>query len=972
MATDVKISSVLQALQVYRANPAMMIKTFFNALEKASDITIVDATSPIAWLTEQGVLTTVTAIDSYNSVLRKMSPIHAMNFEDIYPHLNDNDYKYIYAKPSQVTIYLILSKSEVISKMKNIPGTEKYKLTIPANSEFTISSYTLSMQYPIDIILNNTGSLTISYNNPAVAATETIASSDISWEQFRATDGIEYIKIPIKVWQFRVIEKQILISASSGNRSDINLSNYLYQCRVYKYTQSSQSYDEIATTGSVYHYSPDTPTAIVQYINNKVKVSIPTNYVVNGQLQQKVRLLVYDTMGDVTPSLSSFRPTEWAYAWKTLDPNGFTTYEAGINLLNTIIVYSDDVLSGGATPLTFDELKKQIINRSIGGEDGPITHAQLTYELNRLGFDLVKDIDTITNRNYHAIRKMPAAPDNLKKYITFNASASTSMVPISFSQANTLSGVHVDSASSITISPKTLFEYSNGGYVIVSKDELDFINSLSTKNLVSYINQRKYTFTPFDYVIDSSSGTTSVKCYYLNDPSIKTKSFVDTNDLSNLSITTSSNYYIERLDSGYRLHLYTKSNQDGLNISDDDLSVTISFIDPYNSKKCFYHGVLLSKTTDGERHYYFDINTKFYINSTNNYIKFNSAIVEGVATDVRSTLTTDINIIYSVKGTNAPPRSEFESEIDQYTLGLGYYGLNYETMSISFGSPVANLWNRHRVATTDTQYLKYSTDIYQTYDRNVYQIINGLPFTIDGAGIVWNNILHHAGDYVLTNSGQKVVKHLAGENILDAMGTPQIDPNYYASLIHQIDIFMLDGQFMFVTDTNCLEYLKYIKQNILNWTNDDLAEINLKTLDQTNIYFNPKKEHGNLIAYNQLGQATNILAQQSFTVNIYVLNEQLLNDDIKDKISTTVVEVIKNNIDTDVISISLLNQKIKSSLPENVIDVSISNIDGTHTFLSMSNSTDRICLNKKLKTITGGKISMIDSVDIVFNSIIKK
>lgn len=960
---NVKISSVLNALKVYRSNPAMMVGSIFKALNKASGIKIVDATSPLAWAVEQSVMTTVTAIDSFNSTLRKMSPELSNTIEDLYPHLSEVDRKNINASPASCTIFLILSKKEVLEKMVAVTNTGNKRLTIPANTEFSVSDYTLSMQYPIDITYYPTGSTIMQYGTPSVSALNNITTNEIEWEEFRSTDGMWYYKIPILVWQLTTIEKEIPVSFSSGLRSDIALYDKFHTARVFNYSDTLQSWSEIATSGSVYHFDPLVATAIVQNLTTKVRVNVPINYMTNKMIGSKLKTIIYQTMGDVTPSLSSFRPTEWSYNWKTLNPDGFTTYEAGCMSLTTAIIYSDDVLSGGTDPLTFTQVRQQVIARNLGTVDDAITQSQLTTALDRLGFKLVKKVDTITNRSYLAVRKLP---DPIDDTVTTSICASMVIFSSTISQAINAYGVNQQEPGKVAITSAATYMVTDGVYNLITTEQKEFLDSLSPRTLASYINTNQHAFSPFDYVLTADTKSPTVKAYYLDKPKVTTKSYLEDNVNSTFNVATSQNYTITRQSDGFLLEFYTNSSDNFKSLDDSNIDVCLSFIPPGKTDRSFIRGTLVARTATSERKYQILFKTKSYIDPTYDRLYLNDVYSLGELSTEKVDLTTTFDLVYCMKKSAATFNpSTFEDLVDRYRLGINYTALSHETFRISFGQSLNNLWLRHRSVVNERQYLRYTSNVYETYSQNIYHRSSGLPFRIIDGALVWNNIVGHAGAFVLDENDNKIIKHRTGEIICDTDGVPQINPESVNELVRQISIFMVDGFYRFVTDEDTLSYYQYAIDTVVNWITDDIADINKITLEKTRIFFHPKNEHGSVKILAPSGKTTHIDSEQVFTVDVYVNKSTYDDKDLKSLIGDKITEIIKTNITTDTPSVNDIIQNIKVDVGDDIVDLKMTGFAGDkYPVIGIIDDHDKISLAKKLYAQSDGVITIVDSITI--------
>jgi hypothetical protein len=158
--------------------------------------------------------------------------------------------------------------------------------------------------------------------------------------------------------------------------------------------------------------------------------------------------------------------------------------------------------------------------------------------------------------------------------------------------------------------------------------------------------------------------------------------------------------------------------------------------------------------------------------------------------------------------------SEADGDAPIFLTGPGFKVITHETLDLTFGYALKNLWSRSRTLPGGTVYKKHSADIPLLYTEDVYRTdpITGSIFSINASGNVVYDKLHTAGDIVRDNSGAVIYKYKAGDTVIDADGNPV--PDEIASMDKELDILFVDGRYYFTTDANFIAYRAEIAETI--------------------------------------------------------------------------------------------------------------------------------------------------------------
>jgi len=967
-----KFSDYVGDLANYKYNPLSMREVMFKALDKANagEIDIVDPSNPVVFLLEAFTAGTAAVCDELQATLRKTHPRLATTMEELYPHMSTQDQIGLWAKPASTWVYLILRKSDLLANFVDIPNTASRKLVIPRDSCFKVGSTTFSMQYPIVIQETASGAIVVKWDLDVVSPLKSLSTNEIETLAFTATDRQEYFQLKIPTDQFKTTTRLVDLSWTSGLKTDITISDKPYAVRVWQ--EVSGVWKEIQTTSSTYLYDPLVLTAIVQYSDKKVTVIIPVNYIASGLASGRIRIVVYETLGAVNMALSAYSPSDWQYEWKAIDPSDSTVYTAAFGNIDNAMVYSTDVVTGGSDPDSFETIRQRVIDRSLGVQDIPITDAQLSTALEEQGFTLVKDVDTVTSRVYLATAGLPAPTDNP---LLGAASSSLAMCEMTLKQAMLGYGVTDHSDKAVTLSPKTLYRYDNGVYTMLDAQEVNALLALTPAQLAEHFKTNAYAFSPFHYVIDAQTDVLSVRPYYLEAPLAVTKSFVDYQDESILSVATAGNYILKRFQQFYTLDVYTSSNDFFKAEDDANLSVWLSFVSPADGVRYHIEGSLIARiSSSDERKYRFILSTDFFIDA-NDRLFLTDVTQGGSASTAYCDLLQSFDLVYSHKSVDTPLPSSFDALLPDDQLTQGFHGLTHETIQLKFGTALKNLWAQHRSSVSVQNYLRRTADIVLTYEQDVYQLdpTTGLPFTVVDGVLTWNQKLHSAGDAQLDGSGQPIYAYREGDVILDANGVPIPDPNYRAALVRHIGVTLIDGAYYFATDASATNYLKTAISTMVDWITDTLVEMNKRVLDRTAIYFHPKVDQGQVNVLVDGSTQRSVSAAQSFTVKLYVTEKTYNNTVLCSTLREATIKAIKRGLDKSIVSVSAIIADIRDVLGDLLHDVEISKlIDDTYSVVTLVSDSDRLSLKKRLAASTDGRLTVENAIDISFKIVSKK
>lgn len=752
-------SDLIPLIDQVRNNPIAMQRLMLRRLEEVTNgrTRVVDPTNPFVFLMEANCASVASAVNRNEALTRRLYPSVAVTDEELYLHMSDKDYLNRFSTPARTNISIILSLDEVKQKAVIVPNTNgTKKLTIPRHTEITVADVSFTLQYPIEIRILPFGGMVITYDVQKPSPLYTKESNQVDW--FVVTiQGNQYIRINFDITQIKITSVNAEMNAVTGFKKTYAFTDNFYYCRAFNRTTNG-TWQEIKTTHTDQVYDPLTPTVVLKVLTNKLAVHIPQIYFNNGLIKDQLRLDIYTTKGPLEMNLANYTTDAFIANWLDLDEDDNGLFSAPLNTFAGVAIFSANAVTGGEYALTFDELRDRVVNRSLSDAKIPITNAQLETELQDLGYELVVNVDNITNRQFLATRSIDAPSDN-----STYTGAATTIGSIQYTLQNLASfGSEIvsDNGNRITVKPNTVFRNNNGNISIVAPSIVnDWINNNTPDELAAQLNSDNLLFTPFFYVFDINGDELSVRPYHLDSPEVVSRFYVSENELANIESSTKG-YEILYTSQGYQLFIELNATETIKALDIDNLKLQLSYIPPGSNIRVHFEGVLAvaidggtGRPIDDRYIFRFDLNTAFDIDSNNHLY------LTDTSTPVVLTTTFDMVVIALDHLPAGATTSDIDDIVDTaaYPLAVSVLGVSHERFTIRFGSYLENLWVRSRSFVDSLTFDTYLSDVIATYASNVYErdILGNIVLTYNNTTLEYEyNILHWAGEPVLNTTGQ--------------------------------------------------------------------------------------------------------------------------------------------------------------------------------------------------------------------------
>lgn len=963
---DPTVSNLKSQVEKVAYNPAAIQRVVLESLRTATagGVEVVDPTNPFVFALESSAVLTATAMAKNEANTRKQYPVAALTQEDLYLHMSDRDYADRFAVPAKTVFSILIPMEELLARLVEDPGTGIRKMVIPRNTFFTVADIVFSLQYPIEIRQMNHGGLQVVYDASKPSPLQELSSNVLRYETRTGPDGTDFLYFEFEVAQFRIQSHTGTLNAATDYKLDVTLADQYYYTRVYV-EEASGSWTEIRTTHSDQIYDAATPTAVLRVIDRQLTVRIPQVYTSTGLLNRGVRVDVYETRGVLDINLANYGADAFLATWQAFDSADQTIFTAPLKTLRSPVIYSNKFVSGGANAMSFEALRNRVLRNAIGQPTLPITNVQLEATLERNGYQIVRNVDNITNRVFLATRPMPTPDD--ERLITA-AAASIETVSITLDELVQLDTV-IDNGASVTITPQTIYRTRSGVVKPVPSSQVEALLALPADQRAGQVTQGGYLYTPFHYVLDTTGSEFSARAYYLDAPTIETKIFVADNDTTLLQASTKA-YGVERTESGYKITIALESSDGWKQLSNEDAYVMLAYVPKGERDRAYLMGALEGINADGERVYSFDLSTTFNVDAGHGMELSKFLMYSQEPRLTKCEMLQDFEVLIaagSVMGGQYTPNG-VDDALPRFLLPMRIAGVMHEKLRVRFGYSLDRLWSRARSVISTVVYKTWETDVPRFYEQDIYETdpLTGAKFGVAGDGTLTYNILHAKGDPVLDELGNPVYQFRKGDVQLDGSGNPIVlNPR---GMMRQIDVLLIEGAYHFATDVTTLNYRNKLTRTVVEWLTNDLTKITEQLLEQTRMYFYPKTTLGAIDVMIQDGITTTIAAGQAFNVAIYVNAAVYSNEKLRAQLATTTVKVLSQQVASNTVSVSGMLKALREAYGNDVIDVDVNGLGGEANLsvLTVLNDGDRCSIRKRLIAQADDSLIVQEDVTIGF------
>ena len=960
------VSDFLSPIENYRYDPARLFQHAVDVLQQvtAGGVTLVDASNPFVYSLENTAFHAAAFMSELDTNTRRQFPVVAQTRDDLYLHMSDKDYIDAFATPATAKIKVLIPLTVLEQAMVYDSVTGNKIITLARNTVFTVANTPFSLQYPVTIKMLSHGGLQMLYETNQVSPLLALQSNLVDFVEFKDNRGVDWVQFELDATQFSISTTYNDVSASAGYVTECSLSDQYYYTRVWM--QSNGAWVEIKTTHTAKVFDSATPTALLSVLADKVRVTIAPVYINTGQIRGKIRIDVYSTKGRITMPLKNYPLGEWSARWLNIDSNDDTVYTAAMSTVTDVIFFSTSLVDGGSNMLSFGELKQRVIRNALGDQFVPITNAQLQATVDSLGFSITKNVDTVTNRIFSATRGMP---DPTQADILTAANASISTVTSALKDAANAYGAF-NNGDQVTLSSKVVYLTQNGITKPLSQSDMASLKALSVSQLCRTVSAAQYSYSPFTYVLDTSSNLFSLRPYYLDKPEVTLRNFVYENETTGLQAALSSACTVLKTDTGFDIFVQTQSSQAYQDLPDDQCWAQLSFQSINQVSKAYLNGTLYNKV-GSERIFKFSLESNFKIDA-NHRLSLTNLINENNGLDVVADLLQSFNVVFAT--TAAMPNGYVPSTIDVGSIpaavGLTVVPISHQKLTVRFGYSLSSLWSQARSLVSTAPFEVYASDVYATYQSDVYQIdpATGTYFSVNAQGQLVYHILHRKGDPMLTAEGRPILAFQKGQVKLDAQGQPIPSSIGGRYMIRVFDIFTLNACYYFATSSVIQTYLSDLINTVLNWITTTVPTFQDSLLDETMIYYKPVSSQGLTTVVSPSNQSITLSTEQSLLVKFYVSKKVYSDSNLTGQIRSSAIKLIDTYLKNTVITVSELQTQLTNAFGQDIISVEVSGLGGTNNYstLTVTDEAAHLALKKKLTPLADGTLTVEEDISISF------
>lgn len=431
-------------------------------------------------------------------------------------------------------------------------------------------------------------------------------------------------------------------------------------------------------------------------------------------------------------------------------------------------------------------------------------------------------------------------------------------------------------------------------------------------------------------------------------------------------------FAIDKTPTGYRMILVTTSGDAFRALTDDQVHAQLSFVPKGEIDRAYLNGTYLGRTDDNERIFEFLLESRFDVDDEDQLqlTSFRMYDLENRATGVPLDGVLDLQYIVSNYDIDGLEATTLDTVKGQFLLPEDNTVVIQEALKVRFGTALGGLWARSRSVVSSMEYVRYQSDVLATYAATVYQRdpqTGAIALTRDPeTGEILYEVLHAQGEAVLDSDGVQVLRYRQGDIKRDNEGNPL--PESGRKILRQVELLLLEGSFTLATDRRVLNYARDTARAIVNWVSTDIAAIQERMLENTQLWYYPQTTLGTVRALVEDGLSTAVSADQSFRVKYYLTKIGYDNVDLRAELSRTAVVLINQTLDDATISVSAMARRIKDQVSSEVLDVVVSGLGGeaNYEMLSLEDDSSRLGIRKRLDVLPNGELTVQDDVSVEF------
>jgi hypothetical protein len=949
-----KVTETLMNLGSHiEASPATVFTLHAEMIEEAygGSYDIVDATNPMVSLLEATATSAAAGIMRAEKLHRREFPILAQTKEDLFPHMASVDHIKRFAAPARdVVIRVAISAEEIRNNAVEDTTYGMSRITVPADSVYTVNGIRFYQGIPIDILVMDDGQITAqwdnTYDSPFRETTRNQVNTKIGW-----INGTESFVMDFDVLQLGISTATYPVSVASGFIQTVSYEDQYHHCRIYYYNENNQ-WVEMETTYDERIHDPNSPTAQIRVVDNIVTVRIPEIYITKEMVGTKIRIDLYSTRGEISVDLNDFDTDSWSVQFEDLD-NPENEFVTPLFDLSNIQIVSTATTTGGQDEMNFEELRDLVLY-GLYGKDKPITFPELKTHLAKEDMGIERQKDNISELVYVATKKL-SIPE--KENLSTGSGTAAEPVEIALSRQDVEGQIKINQPLS-TIKPSGLYVREDGVVRLLSDQELVGFEALDSYAKAEEMNNKEYFYTPFHYVIDETTTDYELRAYDLDSSRVDLINAVAVNNTLGFTVKTQTAEltYLEPSNT-YRLVLETETPGNG-----DSIRAVLNYKDPVTGEMfdLVADPEIINTTTT---RYTFDLVSLLDIDIDN---KFTLDSMFGQVTDqVKIPLhETQFDLAYVLDGTEAS--SSLDTVLARVSLEGQYTTVSHERLDLNFGKLLDRLYSGIRKIITPPRYKLHTSDVPATWPETKYKEneLGKIPiYNPDGS--IDFEIEYNQGDPIYDSEGNQEFLYKKGDLVIDPITQKAVldSPGGTAFICRLI---LLDAKFRYADTTIVSEYAKQIPSMI-----DDVLEGRIKQLaqdvdDDVHLFFEPVSDNIRSRVRLDSSKEAYIKTALEFDIAIRLSDSAYESPSIRDSIKQSAKLIIQEELKERDFILSRLYARFDRLSSANVRGVEIdSPIPGANMAILLESNASFTLASKAL-VLSNGQIDVVDAINIEF------
>lgn len=918
-----------------------------------------DATNPFVMLLEASVTAAAAASEEMIATFQRFYPSLAISETDIFQHISDKELVNVFSTPSETNLVLYLSVRDIKSNITRNPAGY-YEVWVLADTTITVTGIPFTMLNTVNVKLYDTGSVFAEQ----LQSTNTLANNSLGVLPagiVNFQDGEPWVAVETTVKQIRANTIVTPITTSEGFKLNVTHSDRYHFSEVfYRNSNNSNVWTPMKITHSNEMINPNIPTMYVSLSSTGVTYNLPDTYLISGMVSGEIKVILYETKGYLDLPIYNYQMSEYEVNLNTVTNDPAIAQSANV----TTYANSRDILNGGYNGYSFAELKDSVIKNTLGNTTLPITTNQLKAATGLYGFELFNVVDLITQRTFAASKNMVRHTSNLvyaKPDIYFNT------VGVNVGQLN--DNVNIINNTGYTVIPSgTVFKEVNGVTSIVTDTELNNLNNLNVADKVTYLQNNKMFYTPYYYLIDTSTTTpVDARVYDLDNPTLYNIRIVG----KNTSLVERANigqFGVFKTPNGYSIKMTVLGNAEFKAVA-NGLKGQLVIPLVGGSEVAYIQGTydpMVEQLT-------FNINTNFNIDVNNNIL------LNSVISNISNTLTSLINTVtvyLYIENTNIVDNTNYlKNELNvPITPNTNVVVLDKETITLELGKVIDFIWNKTYITYTDRKFKRYASDKQLFYTKDVYKIdpatksaITVITDPVTGNKTTSTTILHKIHDPVLDAAGNPVYEYRAGDIVLDANKLPVVD--IVSGVVRNIDILMLEYEYMVANSTVYNNYRTTITDTLRGWLFSNLKDINSRVLENTQVLYRSYKTATPVEIH---ADGTNAMVPYLVKPNVAIYAKKTSYSPVElTNLKTEIGYILHKYLDMQNINMVDIKNEIMTQVDTNIVSVKITNIDvntNSEAFYVVD-PTRRLVSDKTLALNDSGELEVIYNTNLIIHYI---